>query len=99
MALPATLHSDKAGPATWQSASGTQKRIDSVAVTRSFLPHVQSAGVGPKIVLEINTKVDHFLTQVTVHLPPVQSVFHFRSILLLQFHREKHLSCRKWWKQ
>jgi hypothetical protein len=32
-------------------------------------------------------------------LPPVQSVFRFRSILLLRFHREKHLSCRKWWKQ
>ena len=99
MALPATFHSDKAGPATWQSTSGTQKRIDFVAVPRIFLPHVQSAGVDPRIVLDINTKVDHFLTQVTVHLPPVQSVFRFRSILLLRFHREKHLSCRKWWKQ
>ena len=36
MALPATFHSDKAGPATWQSASGTQKGIDCVAVPRCF---------------------------------------------------------------
>ena len=38
------------------------------------------------------TKVDHFLTQVTVHLPPVPVCFPLQNrILLLQFHREKAL--------
>ena len=75
MALPATVHNDEAGAATWQSTAGTRIRIDFVAIPRLLLPHVHSAGVDPMIHVDINLKVDHLLTQVTVRLPPCQPLF------------------------
>ena len=49
-------------------------RYDCVAITRSQLPRVASAGVDPRIHLDINLRVDHLLTQLEVHLPSKSSV-------------------------
>ena len=56
MVLPATVHHDETRAATWQSSAGARKRIDFVAMPRMLVPHAQSAGVDPRIHLDIKLK-------------------------------------------
>lgn len=69
MALPATFQEDMNGPHTWISDRGGAKRIDYVAIPMQRLSMVASAGVDKAIHLDINLKVDHLLTKVSMHLP------------------------------
>ena len=73
MALPSTFILDQKGGGTWTSRLGSKKRIDYVAIPRAWLPTVSAAGVDERVHLDINLKVDHSLTQVTMHLPAAQS--------------------------
>ena len=68
MALPSTFVSDDVGGGTWKSNNGQWKRYDVVAVQCAMLACVQSAGVDPRIHLDINMKVDHLVTQSTLHV-------------------------------
>ena len=71
MALPATFHHDPTGATTWTLRTGTTRRYDCSAMPRGVLPMVESAGVDRSLHLVIHLRLDHFLTQVTVHVPTV----------------------------
>ena len=43
--LPATFYHDPTGAATWTSRTGTTRRYDFVALPRTVVPMVESAGV------------------------------------------------------
>ena len=74
MALPATFQSNGEESGTWRSTAGHWKRYDFVAISRAWLPSVQTAGVKPEVHVDINLKVDHKLTAATLHLPVEQQV-------------------------
>ena len=74
MALPVTFQLNSSEAGTWCSTAGHWKRYDFVAISRAWLPSVQTAGVEPKVHVDINMKVDHKPTVATLHLPVEQQV-------------------------
>ena len=73
MALPATFAEDPIGRATWQSACGTTKRIEYVAIPSSWLPCIVQAAVGTRVHIARNSNNDRFRMRVDVQLPTFQT--------------------------
>ena len=69
LCLPTTFATDPNGPGTWVSPSGSERRIDFVAIPQQWLCYVQGARVDHGIALAIDDKLDHRLVRVDICLP------------------------------